>query len=81
MLPTYLVQRRWHFASLTRNRLVNGATLKNWAPTLAVWGGVLGFAALWLLEPVPTARVDIYQNLPVVGGYWKAKLDQAAQKD
>ncbi|KAI8825650.1 uncharacterized protein EV422DRAFT_135304 [Fimicolochytrium jonesii] len=50
-------------------------------PTLAAWGAFGGIAALYFLEPTPLARTDIFQNIPVVGEYWKEKLEAAQKKD
>ncbi|KAJ3174773.1 hypothetical protein HDU87_006889 [Geranomyces variabilis] len=51
------------------------------APTLAAWGTAGGILALYLLEPTPIARTDIFSQLPVVGGYWAKKLEAREQKD
>ncbi|KAJ3295125.1 hypothetical protein HDU76_006888, partial [Blyttiomyces sp. JEL0837] len=45
--------------------------------SLATWGVALGVTALFVLEPTPIARRDILQNIPVIGGYWKNKLEAA----
>ncbi|KAK9462845.1 cytochrome b-c1 complex subunit 10 [Lipomyces oligophaga] len=45
-----------------------------WTPSLAVWGGVVGFAAVFILEPVPRIR-NILAGVPVIGSYWIREID------
>jgi len=33
------------------------------------------------MERVPLFRADVLSHVPVVGSYWKAKLEKAAQVD
>ncbi|KAJ3149591.1 hypothetical protein HDU89_003644 [Geranomyces variabilis] len=61
--------------------LMHREKLRNYAPTLAAWGTAGGILALYLLEPTPIARTDIFSQLPVVGGYWAKKLEAREQKD
>ena len=51
------------------------------APTLLTWGAFAGITVLFLFEPVPIARRDIFSQFPIVGKYWQDKLDKAAQVD
>ncbi len=38
--------------------------------TLAAFGGVAGFAALFFAEGMPRVRRDILQKIPGFGSYW-----------
>ncbi|KAJ3233496.1 hypothetical protein HDU81_002237 [Chytriomyces hyalinus] len=51
------------------------------AQSAVTWGAALGLAALWIIEPTPIARRDVLQNIPVIGVYWKNKLEKALQVD
>ncbi|KAJ3003938.1 UNVERIFIED_CONTAM: hypothetical protein HDU68_005424, partial [Siphonaria sp. JEL0065] len=59
--------------------LRNRAKALSGAQSLMTWGAGVGLAAIWLIEPTPIARCDVLQNLPVVGFYWKNKLEKALQ--
>ncbi|KAI9099438.1 hypothetical protein DFS34DRAFT_649157 [Phlyctochytrium arcticum] len=60
--------------------LMNPA-VRNYGPILATWGAAGGVVALFLLEPTPIARSDIFSQIPVVGAFWQRKLDARLQKD
>ncbi|KAI9009841.1 hypothetical protein BC832DRAFT_389721 [Gaertneriomyces semiglobifer] len=62
-------------------QFVTPQMIRGYLPSLISWGAAGGIAALFLLEPTPIARQDIFQNLPVVGGFWKQKLIAREQKD
>ncbi|KAI9354119.1 hypothetical protein DFJ73DRAFT_827976 [Zopfochytrium polystomum] len=55
--------------------------LRTFVNGLAPWGVSLGLIALFFLEPTPIARRDIFQNIPVVGGFWRQKLEDRERKD
>ncbi|TPX71874.1 hypothetical protein SpCBS45565_g00805 [Spizellomyces sp. 'palustris'] len=61
--------------------LVHPEKIRNYAPVIATWGAAAGITVLFFLEPTPIARTDIFQNIPVVGGFWKHKLEAREQKD
>ncbi|KAJ3064877.1 hypothetical protein HDU98_011760 [Podochytrium sp. JEL0797] len=61
--------------------LRNRSKAMSGAASLTIWGAGIGLAALWFIEPTPIARRDVLQNIPVIGGFWKAKLDKALQVD
>ncbi|KAK9455737.1 cytochrome b-c1 complex subunit 10 [Dipodascopsis uninucleata] len=46
-----------------------------WTPVLAVWGGIVGVGAVYLLEPVPRVQNVILANIPVIGKYWIRSSD------
>ncbi|KAI9016170.1 hypothetical protein DFJ74DRAFT_679673 [Hyaloraphidium curvatum] len=77
--PMYFTQQKDTFRFLKGN--VRGYKIKNWAPSLIGWAGVVGFAALWILEATPIARRDVFSQLPIIGGYWQKKLEDAEKKD
>lgn len=56
------------------NYTINRNFVRNYAVTLGIWGTFGVTTLLYLLEPTPIARRDIFANLPVVGGYWASKL-------
>ncbi|KAL7747232.1 hypothetical protein RI367_007443 [Sorochytrium milnesiophthora] len=55
--------------------------LLRWAPTLALWGGVVGAGALYFAERVPLIRRDVYANLPVIGSRWQKMIEESESAD
>lgn len=51
---------------------------KNRGITLAGFGGVAGFFAIYLLEGVPRVRRDIFSKIPVIGEYWEGREPPAS---
>ncbi|KAI9179421.1 hypothetical protein H9P43_004741 [Blastocladiella emersonii ATCC 22665] len=51
--------------------------LAQWTPTLALWGGVAGVGLLYMAEKIPMIRRDVLQNIPIVGGHWRALLEES----
>jgi hypothetical protein len=45
------------------------------------WGLFAGVTAGFLFERVPIFRADILAQVPLIGSYWKEKLEKAAQVD
>jgi hypothetical protein len=42
---------------------------------------IVGCIALLILEPTPLMRRDVLQHVPILGGYWAKKLEDAARMD
>lgn len=53
---------------------VTRPAVRNYAGTVAIWGAFLGTTLLFLLEPAPITRKDVFSKLPIVGQYWRNKL-------
>ncbi|KAI9223843.1 cytochrome b-c1 complex subunit 10 [Blastocladiella britannica] len=51
--------------------------LAQWSPTVAVWGGVAGVGLLYFAEKIPKIRRDLLQNIPIIGGHWRALVEAA----
>ncbi|KAJ3113170.1 hypothetical protein HDU96_003704 [Phlyctochytrium bullatum] len=49
--------------------------------SLGIWGATLLLTAGYFLEPTPIARRDIFQNIPIIGAYWKEKLEARERVD
>jgi hypothetical protein len=41
---------------------------------MAGFGAAALVALLFLAEDIPTVKRDIYQNIPIIGGYWKKEI-------
>ncbi|KAJ3250660.1 hypothetical protein HDU77_006464 [Chytriomyces hyalinus] len=61
--------------------LRNTSKAMSGAQSAVTWGAAIGLAAIWIIEPTPIARRDVLQNIPVIGVYWKNKLEKALQVD
>lgn len=62
-----------HFSHPTR--------LKAYGPSIVGWGVAVGIIAFNFLEVTPIMRRDVFQNIPLVGQYWKRKLELRERAD
>jgi hypothetical protein len=60
---------------------LNMERLRNKVPTLLFWGLTGGVVALSFFEPTTLARRDIFSKLPLVGGFWKRKMEERERVD
>ena len=61
--------------------LMNVERIKNKAPSLMFWGLTVGVVAASFFEPTTLARRDIFSKLPLVGGFWKRKMEERERVD
>ncbi|KAJ8103451.1 cytochrome b-c1 complex subunit 10 [Lipomyces tetrasporus] len=54
---------------------VTPQVITRWVPIFGLWGGAVGVAALFFLEPIPRVRNVILQKIPAVGSYWDRPVD------
>jgi Ni/Fe-hydrogenase subunit HybB-like protein len=62
-----------HFSHPTR--------LRAYGPSIFGWGIAVGTIAITILEYTPILRRDVLQNLPLVGTFWKTKLELKNRAD
>ena len=66
-------------------RVVQRATtrsrLRSYAGNIAIWGCVAGVVAVSFFEPTSLLRNDLLVHLPVVGGYWRKKMEERLRVD
>ncbi|CAI2164920.1 9669_t:CDS:2 [Funneliformis geosporum] len=69
-MPLPIIKFQPHFMRITPERA------RRWAPSVMAFTGALGIAALLFVEPIPRIRQDILSNVPILGNYWRPKIEK-----
>ncbi|CAG8517552.1 16051_t:CDS:2 [Funneliformis caledonium] len=68
-MPLPIIKVQPHLMRITPERA------RRWAPSVLGFTGALGVAALLFVEPIPKVRKDILCKFPILGKYWKPKIE------